>query len=202
MATFWGKNKFIDKTTEAKFNPDYKIKKLMWLDRKNGLLGIAVKDGMKPNFIFELSELKGYKIFTNQKEVSGKSGIGRAVGGGLLFGPTGAIVGGITGKKNAETFINQLMLNLEINANGKTACEGIPLILMRKININSSEYRDIESTLSEMVELLDSLLTPISTTNDNDITLKQQLLDLKELLDLDLINQQEFDLEKSKLLNK
>ncbi len=200
MATFFGKNKYIDKSLEHLFKPTKKIGKLMWIDDENKLIAIAVKDGMKPNYVFKFQNFIGYSVSTNEKDVGSKSGLGRALGGGILFGPTGAIVGAVTGKKGAESIINNLIINIQLNYNGKTVSEKIPVILFRKVKLNSSEYRKIESEVSETVRFLDNLLSSAINQHTVPSTLKQELLDLKELLDLEIISEKEFNQQKEKLL--
>ena len=158
MATFWGKNKYIDKDLEKKFKPTSKIGNLMWIDDVNNLIAISVKDGMKPKYIFESKNFKGYSVSSNQKEVGGKSGLGRAVGGGLLFGPTGAIVGAVTGKKDSESVINSLLVRVELEYNGNTVYETIPVIFMQKIKLDSNTYKYIEMEMAELVSYMDDLL--------------------------------------------
>lgn len=165
MATFWGKNKHISKELEKRFEATKKIGNLMWIDETNDLIAIAVKDGMKPKYIFEVKDFKGYAVSSNQKEIGGRSGLGRAVGGGLLFGPTGAIVGAITGRKDSEAIINSLLVKIEMEHKGDVISETIPVIYMRKVKLNSTTYKFIEKEMADMVSYLDSLLDQTSITD-------------------------------------
>lgn len=74
--------------------------------------------------IFSFSEIEGYKIEKiGEKTISktkNKGGIGRAVVGGALFGPAGAVVGAATSKTQTETKTvgGVPFLSIDLNLNG------------------------------------------------------------------------------------
>lgn len=201
MATFFGKNKYIDQQTQKKFKATNKINRFIRIDEKNKLIAISVKDRMKPTYIFKYDNFVDYSIFSNEKEIKGKSGLGRAVGGGLLFGPGGAIVGAITGKKEKDLTINQLLLRIYLKFDDVETSESIPIIIFRKVPINSIEYKDLEKELKEITDFLDTLL-PQHNNQTLETNMKQSLIDLKELLDAGIITQDEFNNEKTKILSR
>lgn len=158
MASFLGKNKKLDKAIQSDFKTTNKLNRYIWFDEKNKMISISVKDQARPTYIFEYKNFKGYSIISSEKEVKSKSGVGRAVGGGLLFGPTGAIVGAITGKEDGKTLINNLYLKIELEYNGVPAYETIPFILFKKVDTNSKKFKEIENDLKDIINALDKLL--------------------------------------------
>ena len=54
---------------------------------------------------YSMSEVRNFELKTEQEMITKKKkgGLGRAVVGGVVAGPAGAIVGGVTGKKKSKT---------------------------------------------------------------------------------------------------
>ncbi len=77
-------------------SPLYGAVATVLLDSYNGVLCVLSGNINQPRYI-RFSELLGCDVIVNRQSVSS---VGRAVTGGLLFGPIGAIVASQTGKKN------------------------------------------------------------------------------------------------------
>ncbi|MCM1114252.1 MAG: hypothetical protein NC397_02000 [Clostridium sp.] len=67
------------------------------LDEESGILQFkrALEDEQSVNL--SLSKIKSLEIIS-EDEIKESNGVGRAIAGGLLFGPTGAVVGAVTAK--------------------------------------------------------------------------------------------------------
>lgn len=70
------------------------------IDQRNGFF-CFVRDGKPENICFSFDEVAGYRFvqLPGTKVTKSKGGIGRALVGGAVFGPVGAVVGATTGKK-------------------------------------------------------------------------------------------------------
>lgn len=69
-----------------------------------------------------------YKYMENHKMVStGGSGIGRAIVGGMLFGPAGAVVGAVTKNRTLEEMASNMSIEIVFLVNGETVIETIKI---------------------------------------------------------------------------
>ena len=132
-----------------------------------------------------------------------KSVIGRALIGGVLFGPVGAIVGGISGtgqKKMPYSPSNNNILTLMCNIKNQDVIIlfGIKSKNLQNVftwfNKNLSQYykkpTDIEFKKEPSIKI------------ENNIFIADELKELKALVDDGILTQKEFDKQKEKLLNK
>lgn len=158
MSSFFGKNKKADGKDLKKFNPTAKIGNHLWIDENNKLLMISTKMYIKPKFLLSFDDLISHSIMINGKTLIKSNGVGRAIGGGLLFGPAGAIVGAITGSSKDKSYVNILMISMEISQNGKIKKENIPFISGTKTKIDSEQYKAIEIEMQEVINALDEII--------------------------------------------
>lgn len=130
-----------------------------------------------------------------------KSGLGRAVAGGLLFGKTGAVVGAVTGKKSSST---QYCTDMRINLTVKNREN--PLIVVRlisqAISKSSDYYRQAVEVSQKLIAILKSI-THDRTEVENAVpafSAADEILKFKNLLDMGVVTQEEFDKKKAELL--
>lgn len=96
------------------------IQKYLRIDEQNQVW--CIPDGrngylIKPR-IHSYSDIISFELVTKEEQITkSKKGIGRAVVGGALFGPVGAVVGSTTGKKKATTHTTRLVLGIRITVN-------------------------------------------------------------------------------------
>jgi hypothetical protein len=64
--------------------------------------------------IVNYSDILGFELIENGKSIVTEGGLGRAAAGGMLFGETGAIVGGITAKRESTDRISMLKIKIVI----------------------------------------------------------------------------------------
>lgn len=84
------------------------------LDDNNNRLIIELRIGNKPPVYLDYNQIVNAGLVTDRDVIEkNKSVIGRAAIGGLLIGPLGAIIGGISGTGNKKTTIgkNYIVIN-------------------------------------------------------------------------------------------
>lgn len=177
------------------------LKPYIQANTKNKMLRIPY-NSIIPSFIhyFYFNELKKYEIVEDGRTVT-EGGLGRALVGGLLFGGVGAVVGGVTGKRQTSNEILKLSLNITFDN------EWVPEVsldfISHKTSVYSSEYKEATKNIQEAAKFLDRIceqnsaeksLTQTSSAAD-------EILKYKQLLDIGAITQEEFQAKKESLLN-
>ena len=159
----------------------------------------------------------------SKTETKRKHGIGRAVVGGVLLGPVGAAVGGLTSKKETQTISKDFVdhLGVVVNLNDGTSFEieyfdttlkaddSLVTESIDKVNelatileagiANAKKQPDdpqIETTEAAVEQSTPS--TPQSSPATDPL---DEIKKLKGLLDIGAITQEEFDAKKKQLLN-
>ncbi|MDL0397548.1 SHOCT domain-containing protein, partial [Clostridioides difficile] len=131
-----------------------------------------------------------------------KGGLGRAITGGVLFGGTGAVVGGITGKKTSRKVVEIFKIKITVK-DINNPIEYINLI-NSKVKTNSSIYQKAFSDAQEILSIL-SIITKYNVMEDKKKSISSstadEILKYKNLLDMEAITQEEFDAKKKELLN-
>lgn len=191
------------------FNPTMSVKGYVEIDENRQEFRFKTLDKLRGNFCseqcFPYSELINFELNEDGETVT-KGGMGRAVVGGALFGGTGAIVGGVTGKRKNNTIATSMyirvslknkwlnhhtiqLLNIETKKNGivyKTAKDNADKIISMLEMITSSQESLVEATPS-------SVSSPTTAADE--------ILKYKQLLDIGAISQEEYDAKKKELLN-
>lgn len=195
--SFWGKNKKALNSDLRSFDPDKKIGNYMWIDNKNKLLMISTKNMMKPKYLLRFDNILEYAVYQDDKEVTIKSGLGRAAVGGLLFGGAGAVVGALTGSEKTKKYVKNLWLVLELDGKDTESKKAmIPFIVMSKTDTSSQLFKAYARDLEICLSALDGILSPNDSQNNFDT-----LREMKQLLDDGIITQTEFEMKKRELLN-
>lgn len=147
-----------------------------------------------PNTWYNYNDLINYELMEGKTKIKSKSKkgiistVGRATVGGMIAGPAGLIVGGVTGKKKGKS-LQKTNLNLRISVND-------PKYPSQQIKCKN------EKRASDLMSLLDFILNNQNeqenqNNTDNSI---EQLKQLKELLDSGILTQDEFELKKKEIL--
>lgn len=196
-------NKIFQKAQEERekiFSPTNIIGNNLVVDEDNqlwcfGRKGFKIK---RMGAIYRMDEIVDYEIEEDENIIT-KSGLGRAVAGGVLFGGVGAIVGGITGGRTSKAECSKL--NVLINVKDAPSKVVIPL-LISKTKKNSLVYKNTIEFLTRITTYLDSIIdevkNDISKTPSTDPY--EDVKKLKELLDIGAITQEEFNAKKKQLL--
>lgn len=138
-------------------------------------------------------ELVGYNVvdFEWLEEIKnkGKKVIGRAVVGSLIAGPAGMIIGGVTGKNKTKDK-STAVLTLQ-NIEDKS----VRMFSFNCDQTNMKKYRMIPT--APLLNKAEEATTIVNTEK----SVAEQIKEYKELLDMEIITQEEFDKKKAELLN-
>ena len=163
--------------------------------------------GKKYSKAYNFSDLINYEVYENGKsQVQGRAG--SALIGGAFFGLGGAIVGGSRSRSINEK-CNQLKLILRVN---DFNCPEIVIIYVNNVDVdkNSSIYKNMKNNLQSVCSMLEYMLnektleqsSSVKHTENNSIQAsnKEQLQELKEMLDDGLITQEDYEQKKKQIL--
>lgn len=171
------------------FSPDYKDTYIE-IDHQNEIIHFSKQYGR----YFKFDELESLEIVEDGETIS-KSGLGRAVAGGLLFGGAGAVVGSITGKKQKE-MVNSLKIILKINS--KWIDKKEILLLDTPTKKDGITYKLGMTNANNLKDMLEKCVSSTSSASSNDSM--SQLIQLKQLLDQGIITQSDFEIKKKQIL--
>lgn len=171
---------------------DKKIGKYIWIDNTNKKMMISVKMYKSPTLLIAFDNVKSYIVKRNQDEIIKKSGVGRAIVGGTLFGTEGAVVGAATGNSTIKKETRDLILYIQLfkSIDGKKEV-GIPFML-------GKQRSHMTGTIEECISFLDEII--VDETDVSNYSSADELRKFKELLDDGIITQEEFELKKEQLL--
>lgn len=150
---------------------------------------------------FDYNDIVDFELMEDGESVA-SGGLGRALAGGVLFGGVGAIVGGVTGKRRSNEFCSSLKLKVTINDVTN------PVIYVNfiesKTKKNGFTYKTIAEAAQECLSVF-QLICDKQKDEDKEVitpslSVADELLKFKELLDIDAITQQEYDAKKKELL--
>lgn len=162
----------------------------------------------KPGIIHNFSEIESSEIIEDGGtiETVKKSGLGRAVVGGMLFGGAGAIVGGVTGKSKGVTkpFVNNMSIRIQLKGGvGSVSHE----LISTQTPTSSPAYKNAIEQAKNIVSAIESMINaeaeiyePDNISNNN-ISVADELAKFKKLLDDGILTQEEFDKKKQHLLD-
>lgn len=130
-----------------------------------------------------------------------KGGVGRAIVGGALFGAVGAVVGANTRK--SRQMVNSLYIRITTRTVGMLRI----CFFMSPTPTDSFTYRvdkDLAEKIITQLEIIsDSNKRASGINNDSpELSVADELLKLKQLMDMGVLTKEEFEEQKKKLLNK
>ncbi|MGC3746865.1 SHOCT domain-containing protein [Enterococcus faecalis] len=153
--------------------------------------------------IFNYTDLISFELIEDGNQVThGGISLGRAALGGILFGTSGAAITGASKiKKEDKNYCSQLDIMIHVK-NSPKPTKFIKLITF-KIDKSKFMYKQMANTAKEILGGLNYILDNIETqtSSDNAIDQFDNLKKLKELLDMGILSQEEFDKKKQKLLD-
>lgn len=150
------------------------------------------------------SDILDFELIEDGETIVTKGGLGRAVAGGVLFGGVGAIVGGVTGKKKSKHTVKSVKIKITTN-DIKDPIVFITL-LQKETKKDSLIYKNSAKTAQEILSRLKVVTSKDYGTKSEEvgqakISVADELIKLKTLLDEGILTQEEFNKQKEKLLN-
>lgn len=166
----------------------------------------------KPDSVYRYEELIEFELLEDDIQVS-SGGLGRALAGGIAFGGAGAVVGGVTGKKTTKKVIQSMVIRITLDDIDNPIIM-LPIITS-KAKTGSKDYMEAFNISQKII----ATLNVIANSNESDSVQKvevvgvtgaqidnqgssnlSQIKELKELLDMGIITQEDFDAKKKELL--
>jgi len=132
--------------------------------------------------------------------------LGRAVVGGVLAGGVGAIIGGATGSRTSKSKETIKSINLKITINDTSN----PIYRINFLNFETKKGDWNYNHSYESAEQWHGKIAAIIKQTENNLSKKtlipnstaDEILKLKELLDIDVLSKDEFESEKHKILSR
>ncbi len=168
---------------------------------KNGSLEINT-GSYHTSAVLDIEDLISITIEEQESvyEKKEKSIIGRALIGGLLLGPVGAVVGGMTGIGKKTIKLSDLPDYLVSFKIYDRSLEKEKIILFE---FKKKDFNRINEFFNKYFK--EKLTQPekmVTNENTNMLNVADELLKLKKLLDANLLTPEEFENEKQKILSK
>ncbi|MBR3280942.1 MAG: SHOCT domain-containing protein [Clostridia bacterium] len=193
LKTLYNKNEQLKRI----FNETQCLKSFMGdsisIDSNNRLFCIPPRRKGFNCIIHSLDDITGYEkqVYNTVTETKTKGGITRAVVGTAIAGPLGGIVGASTAKQVSNTK-EQFLFYIVLNEDGN-----VRKLFIDNPPIGLSEF--IDRTVLENQSRRNSSAPTNDNTNRADSF--EEIKKFKELLDMSVISQDEFDAKKKELLN-
>lgn len=180
-------------TTFKKYPNGFEIE-VLTLPTKTQLMSKTFRIPILPIQVLKWTTEKQDAVYDQQS----KSVLGRAVLGGLLFGGVGAVVGAISGTKGERkkvSFIDYILtLFIDFDGKEKAIILGFPNVIIKEVKIFFE--KNFPNTFIESDRL--SFKTEEQPTL---ISIADELQKFKSLLDSGVITQEEFEIQKTRLLS-
>lgn len=206
IKTAIGNNEHFKQVQEERktvFSLTKKVNKQFQVDENNKLFMVSETFiGLSLSTIFSFDEIIDFELLENGESLV-KGGLGRAVVGGALLGGVGAVVGGVTGGKKSKSICNDMKIRIALKDYYN---ENIYITLIKsETKVKSFTYKIAFKEAQEILTILNNAVenTSDSETSTNSVVCDpyEELKKCKELLDMGIISNDEFEQKKKQLLN-
>ncbi|MFC6179986.1 SHOCT domain-containing protein [Lactiplantibacillus daowaiensis] len=152
---------------------------------------------------FPYSDLESYDVIEDPTTIEKKHGVGRSIVGGLVAGPTGAVLGAFSGGKSYSA-VSKVAMILYFKENYHIEAT----FLSTDTSTSSSTYAAVQRSIMQVGHDLDKIIadnnagttTQATTPSDTSNSTADDLRELKQLLDDGIITQDDFDTKKKQIL--
>lgn len=191
----------------SQWTPSHKINQFFEIDEVGKRFAIFESFGVtmskyKLNRICNYSDLLSYELLEDGDSIT-SGGLESAAAGAVLFGGTGAIVGGVAGKKRTKKEISSLKIKITLR-DVSSAPIYINLLTI-KSKSTSLMYKAAYEQAQQILSTLDQISANLDVGDSKQVqpqaSAADEILKYKNLLDIGAITQEEFDMKKKELLD-
>lgn len=171
---------------------------------------VAIEHAMKPDDrIFRFDEIRSFELLEDESQVVG-GGVGMALVGGAFFGGSGAVAGSLVGGKKTKKTVDNLLLKINLR-DIDFPCVIIPYIT-KTVKVTSNDYKKALGAAQETISCLELIIESINR-NASETPVQQSrnfeansdpieaVKKMKELFDMGIISEEEFEAKKRELLS-
>ncbi len=164
---------------------------------------IAVEMALKPgDVIFRYDEIRDYDLLENDVSVE-SGGLGRAIAGDVIAGPVGGLLGSLTAKRKTRKSID--MMALQVSTTNFCFPSIMISYLTNETKTKSTRYTNALSQARNTIACLNLIFSQCDNsepqqTQQSNSDPYEELKKAKELLDMGIISQEEFEIKKKQLL--
>lgn len=178
----------------SKFQPTKRIENYISFDENNKLWKI-----LSLNVAFNYDDILSFGLLKDGEAIT-QGGIGSAVVGGALFGSVGAIVGGVAGSKKTKTEVKEFRLKI-ITRNDMYSDVYIDFLLMGPVISGSPKYKSYQDSAQKIITELTVITNRLNShQNQPAVSIPEEIMRYKNLLDIGAITQEEYEVKKQQLL--
>jgi hypothetical protein len=166
------------------------------------------------NFDYKISNFECREILQSEIIIDGESvtktsrgsQIGGAIIGGLLTGGVGAIIGGLSGKKNTNDTITKIHLQLTVNDTNKPVRTIMFIDEKKALKKDNPKYKEGHDKATHWHNLISVIIKRaddedrLSGKNENNTSKADELTKLAQLRKDGILTDEEFNNQKQKLL--
>lgn len=191
----------------SRFKATTQIGGYIWFDDNNKFFVFpkgTFSSKIDKSYVFKYEEILNFEVLEDGTSVT-KGGLGKALVGGAVFGLAGAIAGGSSKKTK------QICTKLQIKITTRNANRPVVYLSLIDTEFKKDSFvykqasKTIQDILSKFQIIIDELEKQNNIANEEKenrlISPVDEIKKYKELLDMGVISQEEFDKKKKELLN-
>lgn len=197
-----GADKYDQLLSEFKEDKAWHVGKVYFDDKKQQVLvkkSTAEHLFNEPTLTFSYSDLENYDVIEDPATIEKKHGVGRSIVGGLVAGPTGAVLGAFSGNKSYDA-VSKVAMVLYFKGNYHIEAA----FLSDATPTSSSTYAAVQRSVMQVSRDLDKIIAannPVEPAKpDNAHSSADDLRELKQLLDDGILTEEEFAAKKKQIL--
>lgn len=153
--------------------------------------------------VFQYDQIIGFELIENGNSII-SGGIGRAVAGGILFGEVGAVVGGTTATRKMKELCTLLKIKITFRNCERKSFDITLFDSSNGLQKQSNEYRVKYDLAEEIITALQVAVDKVKKIEESSTNFvfspADEILKYKNLMDVGIITEEEFEAKKKQLL--